>query len=138
MVMPRSGDAITREASTKGGDDSELMLRLARAIRAVRVSRGLTQRDLGARVGKSQNYIWLLESGKKDPGVLFLRSLARALNMPLDFFFVCIAEPRSESAPERQVAFREGRDLMLSLLDGLAGSVDEDRERKRSGQAENP
>jgi len=129
--MPRSGLAITRNPSTAGGDDIDLLVRLGRAMRAVRVSRGLTQRDLASRVGKSQNYIWLLESGKKDPGVLFLRKLAAALDMPVDFFLVCVADPRPESPPERQATFREGRDLMLSLLHGLAGAVSEPSEKKR-------
>jgi transcriptional regulator with XRE-family HTH domain len=129
--MPRAGLATTRNRSTQGGDDIDLLVRLGRAIRAVRVSRGLTQRDLASRIEKSQNYVWLLESGKKDPGVLFLRKLAAALQMPVDFFLVCIAEPRPESPPERQATFREGRDLMLSLLDGLAGAVSEPSDKKK-------
>jgi len=129
--MPRSGLATTRNRSTAGGDDIDLLVRLGRAIRAVRVSRGLTQRDLAAGVEKSQNYIWLLESGKKDPGVLFLRTLAAALSMPVDFFLVCVADPRPESPPEGQATFRGGRDLMLSLLHGLAGAVSEPGGKKK-------
>lgn len=86
--MPSPGVATTRKQPPSGGDDRELLKRLGRAIRAVRVTRGLTQRELAQRVQKSQNSIWLLESGKKDPGVLFLRRLAVALSMSVDFFFV--------------------------------------------------
>lgn len=123
--MPSPGVATTRKQPPSGGDDNELLKRLGRAIRAVRVTRGLTQRELASRVQKSQNYIWLLESGKKDPGVLFLRKLAAALRMSVDFFFVCIADPRPNSPPERQAVFREGQDLMLELLHSLAGQEGE-------------
>lgn len=99
--------------------DHDLQRRLGRAIRAVRVTRGLTQRDLAKRVQVGSNYICFLESGKKDPGVLFLQKVAAALTMPVDFFYVCIAEPRPESPPEREAVFREGQDLLRELLDAI-------------------
>ncbi len=134
--MTATRHATTRVLATAGGgkdsvfDDRELLARLGRFVRVVRVSRGVTQRELAQRVGKSQNLVWLVESGKKDPGIVLLKNIADALNMPLDYFLVPIVKPRSTSSQEQAALFRQGRDLMMSLVEGLAAEVAKPVERK--------
>lgn len=120
--MALNRPATTRKQSTRGGgSDIEKLKRLGRAIRLLRVSREMTQRDLAKRAGVSQNHIWAMESGKKDPGVLLLQRIASAVEMPLDLFLVAVCDPREGRSAKEQAEFFEGRDFMLSLLDGLAG-----------------
>ncbi len=53
-------------------------------IRAFREWRGLTQEELGRRVGMSKSYVSQLETRRRKPGVATLKKLAQALDVPFD------------------------------------------------------
>ena len=58
--------------------------RLGVTLKKLRNQRGLTQEDLGKRVGVSYAYISMLESGaKKNPSLALLKRLAKALGVPV-------------------------------------------------------
>jgi len=59
--------------------------KLSRMIRELREAKGqMTQRDLARRAGVTPGYIAQLEMGqKKNPSLLVLRRLAKALKVPL-------------------------------------------------------
>ncbi len=122
--MSRKRTATARRLSTPGGgNDKEMLGRVGLAVRVARVGRGLSQRELGNKVGKSQNLIWTIESGKKDPGIVLLARIAAALEMPLEFFLTPIQQPRSNTAPDRAKEFIEGREILVSLMDALSESM---------------
>lgn len=121
MASPRP--ATTHKQSTKSGKNKNITDRSTRVGRAVQVARnlrGLTQRELAAEVGCSQNYVWLVESGKTDPGIGFLADVAAHLEVPTELFLLAVVGPKSSSGPERVKLFREGQGLLFQLIDALA------------------
>ena len=57
---------------------------VARRLKHIRQQKGLTQRELADRVGITQPYIVMLETGKRtNPSLQLLQRLARALRVPL-------------------------------------------------------
>lgn len=53
---------------------------VARNVKSARMGAGLTQEELAARCGFSQQYISGLERGRRNPTVMTLFELASALN----------------------------------------------------------
>ena len=71
-------------------------------VRSLRVDRGLTAAELGARVGYSEDAIWLAERGGNIGGV-FASRLAKALSTPdervtVDDITVSEPEPKAPAA----------------------------------------
>jgi transcriptional regulator with XRE-family HTH domain len=58
--------------------------RLGAAIRAERVSAGLSLRDLAERAQVSNAYLSQIERGLHEPSISVLRAIARALDVPLE------------------------------------------------------
>ncbi len=52
-------------------------------LRAARLAQGLTQRELGERIGSPQSYVARLEAGGTDPRMSSLVEVARALDLDL-------------------------------------------------------
>lgn len=46
-------------------------------IKEIRVAFGMTQTDFGNKIGISQNYIWMLESGVREPSERVIRDICR-------------------------------------------------------------
>lgn len=46
-------------------------------IKAIRADSGLTQADFGAKIGVSQNYVWMMETGARAPGDRTIRDICR-------------------------------------------------------------
>ena len=61
---------------------------LGQTIRLIRSSAGVKQQELATRLGVSKNYISLLESGKREPSISFLRRLSGELEVPMGMFFL--------------------------------------------------
>jgi transcriptional regulator with XRE-family HTH domain len=74
--------------------DAKLLKTFGRSIRRLRKQRGLTQEDLAEKSRISRNYISDIERGVRNPGLLALVDLARALKVPLRELVEEI-EPRS-------------------------------------------
>jgi transcriptional regulator with XRE-family HTH domain len=126
VAVTRKRTATARTSSIQGGGlDKELLRRVGLAIRVARVGRGLSQRELAQKLGRSQNLIWTIESGKKDPGVLLLAHLADALRMPLEFFLVPVQKIRTHTPSDRKREFEEGQVMLVSLMEALAKSADD-------------
>ena len=130
--MARKRAATARSSSTAGGGlDKALLGQIGLAVRVARVGRGLSQRELALKVRRSQNLIFTVESGKKDPGVILLSKIADALGLPLDFFLIPIQKPRSDSIATSQRQFEEGRELLISLMKAMSSTSRRTNEGKR-------
>lgn len=57
---------------------------LGRQISLARAASGMTQAELGRRIGVQRQAIYRLESGGRQPGALVLRSIALALGVTTD------------------------------------------------------
>lgn len=63
-------------------DDDAFLRALGRRLRATRLRRGLTQAQVCAFARKSPRFLIYLEHGKRNPTILVLRDLAKALKIP--------------------------------------------------------
>lgn len=60
---------------------------LGKKIQKRRKDVGLTQEELGERVGISRAYMGYIEQGRYAPSLEVLEKIARALKSPIGFFF---------------------------------------------------
>ena len=90
-------------------DTSELTLGVA--LKRVRLSSGLSQRDLAERLGVDPTYISHLEKDRRDPSVKLLRRVADATGVPASALLAAALWSEMDSA-EREPF----RPLISSLL----------------------
>lgn len=78
------------------------MLDLGEKLRAVRIKKNLSLRELAARAEVSASLLSQIENGKANPSVRSLHSIADALSMPVDYFFPATngTETHGEISPE--------------------------------------
>jgi len=67
--------------------DEDIDIHIGQRLRGLRVARGLSQTDVAAKVDLSFQQIQKYESGKSRVTAAKLCSLARALDIPVNFFF---------------------------------------------------
>ncbi len=56
-------------------------------LKELREAEGLTQKDVGARVGVSRQAINAIETGRFDPSIWLAHDLAKLFGMPIEEFF---------------------------------------------------
>ncbi len=61
---------------------------LGNAIKLVRTATGIKQGVLAKKLNASANYLSLVENGKREPSISFLKRLAGALGVPVGIFFL--------------------------------------------------
>lgn len=114
------------EADSVIGDEPETSSYLAGVIRTMREAAGLSQRELGERLGVDPTYISHLEAGRRDPSLGLLRRLARELSVPLALFLAALLREEVpdderhvyEEVTERFVEIARSRQLELTLEKG--------------------
>ena len=62
---------------------AKLLKTFGRSIRSYRKQRGMSQEDLAEKSGLSRNYVSDIERGVRNPSLLALIGIAKALRMPL-------------------------------------------------------
>lgn len=87
----------------------------ARAIKAIRASRQMEQRDLAAGAQLDPSYISLIESNRRSPSSAALESIATALDVPL-YLLILLA---SDQEDLRGLSPEEAGELGRNLLDVL-------------------
>jgi len=85
-------------------------------IRDLRKAKGLTVTDLATRIGRSVGYVSQIERGLSETSISDLRRIARALEVPIGWFFA-----NDEAAPEERglIVRAAGRRPLGSKTDGL-------------------
>ncbi len=73
----------TTESPAESRADAEFLAEMGRQVREARERRGLARKVLSQQSGVSERYLAQLEAGEGNASVLLLRSVARALGMPL-------------------------------------------------------
>jgi transcriptional regulator with XRE-family HTH domain len=63
-------------------------LTLGNAIKLVRTATAIKQGALARKLNISANYLSLIENGKREPSISFLKRLAAALGVPVGIFFL--------------------------------------------------
>jgi len=90
----------------------ETELTLGNAIKLIRTAKGLKQKDLALSLGVSPNYISLVESGKREPSLSYLRRLAEELHVPVGLFFLWQEDTRPNPARNQ---ITQLRDLLIRM-----------------------
>jgi transcriptional regulator with XRE-family HTH domain len=57
-------------------------MKLGRALKVIRTASGIKQKDIAAELGVTPNYISLVEAGKREPSISFLKKFAGTLKVP--------------------------------------------------------
>jgi XRE family aerobic/anaerobic benzoate catabolism transcriptional regulator len=71
------------ESPAESRADADFLAEMGRQVREARERRGLARKVLSQQSGVSERYLAQLEAGEGNASVLLLRSVARALGMPL-------------------------------------------------------
>ncbi len=78
-----TGSEQPRASPPHDADDAEFLAAMGRRVREARERRGMARKVLSQNAGVSERYLAQLEGGDGNASVLLLRSVARALGMPL-------------------------------------------------------
>jgi len=73
-------------------------VKLGRAIKVMRTASGIKQKDIANKIGVTPNYVSLVEAGKREPSIAFLRRIAKVIGVPVGLFFLW-AESADGSSP---------------------------------------
>lgn len=89
VLVPLHDYTHLKNGGGKTGDlpDSilnEITLGKTSPIKIIRKHRGLTQDELASQAGISRPYLTEIETGRKEGSIRSLKSLANALNIPLE------------------------------------------------------
>jgi transcriptional regulator with XRE-family HTH domain len=90
-------------------------MEIGTTIKILRTKAGLQQKALAGRTGFSQNYLSLVENNKREPSISFIRSVASALNVPIEFFLWNEFQPPNSIPNEEKAIVDEIRKLFLEL-----------------------
>src|SRR5690606_30142456 len=78
------GMTMLRPAESPENEEEVDALTLGRRIRQLRTARGMTLEDLASAVDRAPSQMSMIETGKREPKLTQLRSIARALGVSLD------------------------------------------------------
>ncbi len=83
MAAVEHPEVKTPAIAPQDADDAEFLAAMGRRVRDARERRGMARKVLSQNAGVSERYLAQLEGGDGNASVLLLRSVARALAMPL-------------------------------------------------------
>lgn len=93
-----------REQSTSGREGIEMELGLR--LKLFRVAAGLTQREVAQELEVSTNYVSMVERGKREPTLKYLKRFAPFAGIPVSVLFW---EPFNEEGRESDVQLLHSR-----------------------------
>ncbi len=99
MAAAEHSDPPTAAPPVHGIDDVDFLASMGRRVREARERRGMARKILSQNADVSERYLAQLEAGEGNASVLLLRSVARALGMPL----TDLLEPRVSSVEQRLI-----------------------------------
>jgi transcriptional regulator with XRE-family HTH domain len=102
-------------------------MKLGTAIKLIRTSSGLKQKEIAAKLGVTSNYISMVEGGGREPSVSLLKKLATILGVPVGLFFLWDGDgPASSKKNIDQLRH------LLGQLEAMYVFANRSRPRKRS------
>ncbi len=96
--------------ATKTDDSRKTFIRPGKAIKLLRVAADLSQKDAAEQWGVSRSYLSQVENGHRDPGLSFLRAVAKGLDVPL--WLLLGAEGTEPARP----VFEDLRDVFFDVV----------------------
>lgn len=98
MAAAEHREALPASAP-ENADDTDFLAAMGRRVREARERRGMARKVLSQNAGVSERYLAQLEGGEGNASVLLLRSVARALGMPL----IDLLDPRENTVEQRLI-----------------------------------
>ncbi|BFU91903.1 MAG: hypothetical protein NTAFB01_30900 [Nitrospira sp.] len=91
-------------------------VQVGHTIKILRTALGIKQKDFANRLDIQPHYLSLIESGKREPSLQLLRSIARKLNVPVGLLF-WEGEERSRihTGTEQEELLKHIRSLLLQM-----------------------
>src|SRR5262249_37646389 len=83
MAEIRARTKAAREESADLEAEGGFAAEVGRLLRSARAKRGMTRRQLAVDSGASERYLAQIEGGRGNPSAIILKSLARALDVPI-------------------------------------------------------
>jgi XRE family aerobic/anaerobic benzoate catabolism transcriptional regulator len=99
MATAEQRETAPPPATATDADDADFLLAMGRHVREARERRGMARKVLSQSAGVSERYLAQLEGGEGNASVLLLRSVARALGVPVTEFL----DPREHSVEQRLI-----------------------------------
>jgi XRE family aerobic/anaerobic benzoate catabolism transcriptional regulator len=99
MSTTEPRDAAPPRSEAQTADDAEFLAAMGRQVREARERRGMARKALSQAAGVSERYLAQLEAGEGNASVLLLRSVARALGLPVTE----LLDPRESSVEQRLI-----------------------------------
>lgn len=96
-------------------------MRVGECIKSLRGAAGLMQRELAERVGVSASLLSLIEAGKREPTIAFLRDVGRAFGIPTGVLFAVALADDDMAALTPQA--RDARALTNHLFEAARHSL---------------
>ncbi len=62
-------------------------MELGHRLKLFRVATGLKQTELAERLAVTKNYVYMVESGRREPSQNYLKKFAECVNIPLSVIF---------------------------------------------------
>lgn len=94
-----------------------------RAIKMLRVSRGLQQRQLAKQLDVDSSYISLLESGKRSPSLELLQTLGEKLHVPAYLILLLASDDPDLQGMDTKQAQKLGTELLRMFTSGFTGAT---------------
>ena len=129
LAQPAEPDAVGAAANKRGRSEVDVLV--GRRLREARLLAGLSQSQVGARIGVTFQAVQKYESGENRLSASRLLAVAALLRQPLSFFFGDLSEtdaatPASLTPKEikllryyRGIGTEEARDWMLKLAKSM-------------------
>ena len=95
-----------------------------RAIRTIRVARGLSQDELAESSGVSAGYVSLIESGKREPSTSVLERLSESLHAPMPIVALLAAEGSELRGIDSDTASALGA-ILVRVLTSLPDAIEQ-------------
>lgn len=84
-------------------------------IKVLRTASGMKQKELAERVGIRANYLSSIEADKREPSLNLLRSIAKALDVPVGFLLWEITEKPATTKSEDGHIWNRVQQLLLEM-----------------------
>lgn len=88
---------------------------IGKTIKVLRVSSGIKQKELAARLRVTANYLSLVESDRRDPSVSLLRSVASELDVPIGLFLWDTSATVAEFDRQERKIYEEIKELIFKF-----------------------
>lgn len=99
MPAPEPRVAAAAEDTAAHADDADFLVTMGRHVREARERRGMARKVLSQNANVSERYLAQLEAGEGNASVLLLRSVARALGVPVTE----LLDPHESSVEQRLI-----------------------------------